>query len=151
MAAIPARAGPALVAIAILVASCQVLPPVAKASPTPHAICNRGTYRHIPGDFPEYGPPQTLYVGSTPDGIGSVYRVEAPAAYVTAFYVNGGGQLNYVFVLQGDSVDPASLLWREQSDFDCRGTLTVETDPADQFFTLYAAEPADAAFKFPAS
>ncbi|HEV2218430.1 MAG TPA: hypothetical protein VGV88_12770 [Candidatus Dormibacteraeota bacterium] len=110
------------------------------------AICNHGTYRHIPGDFPEYGPPQTLYVGTTPDGIGSVYRVEAPAPSVTEFYVNGGGQLNYVFQLQGDLIDPARLLWREDSDANCRGTLTVKTDPANSAFTLYAAEPSDAAF-----
>ena len=115
-------------------------------TPSSRAICNHGTYRHIPGDFPEYGPPQTLYVGTTPDGIGSVYRVEAPAPSVTAFYVNGAGQLNYIFQLQGDSMDPARMLWREESDANCRGTLTVKTDPADSAFTLYAAEPSDAAF-----
>lgn len=118
----------------------------AAETPSSRAICNHGTYRHIPGDFPEYGPPETLYVGTMPDGIGSVYRVEAPAPSVTAFYVNGAGQLNFIFQLQGNLMDPARLLWREQSDANCRGTLTVQTDPANSAFTLYAAEPSDAAF-----
>jgi len=64
--------------------------PPASQGGSAHAICNRGTYLHIPGDFPEYGPPQTLYVGTTPDGHGSVFRVEAPAASVTYFLRRGG-------------------------------------------------------------
>ena len=116
-----------------------------------HAICNRGTYVHIPGDFPEYGPPQTLYVGTTPDGHGSVFRVEAPAPTVTYFYAAGAGQVNYEFQLLTIATDGAHLLWREQSDFNCRGTMTVQTDPADGAFTIYSAEPADAAYAYPSS
>lgn len=115
------------------------------------AVCNKGAYVHIPGDFPEYGPPQTLYVGATPDGIGSVFRVRASGTAVALFYANGAGQLNYVFQLQGHSTDPAHFLWREQSDFNCRGTMTVETDPASFQYAIYSAEPADAAFTFPSS
>lgn len=138
---------PIAVLILVELLSGCVLPGHGTAEPpSSRAICNHGAYRHIPGDFPEYGPPQTVYVGAMPDGIGSVYRVEAPAPSVTAFYVTGAGQLNYVFQLQGDSTDPARLLWREQSDANCRGTLEVMTDPADSAFTLYAAEPSDAAF-----
>lgn len=138
-----------LIVVAILIEllpGCSLPGHGAPRTPSSRAICNHGTYRHIPGDFPEYGPPQTVYVGTMPDGIGSVYRVEAPAPWVTAFYVNGAGQLNYVFQLQGELMDPARLLWREGSDANCRGTLTVKTDPADSTFTLYAAEPSDAAF-----
>lgn len=142
------RAVIAIVAFVLveLLPGCSLPGHGAAATPSPRAICNHGTYRHIPGDFPEYGPPQTVYVGTMPDGIGSVYRVEAPAQSVTAFYVNGAGQLNYIFQLQGHSMDPARLLWREESDANCRGTLTVKTDPANSEFTLYAAEPSDAAF-----
>ena len=67
-------------------------PPASQGS-SAHAICNRGTYLHIPGDFPEFGPPQTLYVGTTPDGHGSIFRVEAPPATVTYFYAAGAGRL----------------------------------------------------------
>jgi hypothetical protein len=110
------------------------------------AVCSHGTYKHIPGDFPEYGPPQTEYVGTTADGTGSVFRVGAPVYPVVAFYINGAGQENYTFQLQGTSLSPATLLWREQSDFNCRGTLDVKTDPANPSFTLYAAEPSATAF-----
>ena len=125
--------------------------PAASHGSSAHAICNRGTYLHIPGDFPEYGPPQTLYVGTTPDGHGSVFRVEAPAPTVTYFYAAGAGQVNYVFELRTIATDGAHLLWREQSDFNCRGTMTVQTDPADGAYTIYSAEPADAAYAYPSS
>jgi hypothetical protein len=116
-----------------------------------HAICDRGTYLHIPGDFPEYGPPQTLYVGTTPDGHGSVFRVQAPVADVTYFYAAGAGQVNYLFELRTIDTDGAHLLWREQSDFNCRGTMTAQTDAADSAYTIYTAEPADAAYAYPSS
>jgi hypothetical protein len=87
-----------------------------------------------------------LYVGTTPSGHGSVFRVLAPADSVTYFYANGAGQLNYVFRLQTDSADAARLLWREQSDFQCRGTLVIQPDPADLDYTLYAAEPSRDAY-----
>jgi len=112
--------------------------PAASHGSSAHAICNRGTYLHIPGDFPEYGPPQTLYVGTTPDGRGSVFRV-------------GAGQVNYVFQLRTIDTAGAHLLWREQSDFNCRGTMTVQTDPADGAYTIYSAEPADVAYAYPSS
>ncbi|HKV89067.1 MAG TPA: hypothetical protein VJT78_13820 [Candidatus Dormibacteraeota bacterium] len=153
MATNGAWGGPSIVAFVVLIGTCQS-PPVASthsASPqaVAHSICSHGAYRHMPGDFPEYGPPQTLYVGTTPDGIGSVYRVQASGWQVSEFYIAGAGQLNYVFSLQGSSIDPATLLWREQSDFNCRGTLNVETDPSNSFFTVYAAEPSDAAYAWP--
>jgi hypothetical protein len=143
------------ISLSLLCASCAL--PGGPGAPTTshgssaHAICNRGTYVHIPGDFPEYGPPQTLYVGTTPDGHGSVFRVQAPAASVTYFYAAGAGQVNYVFHLQTIATDGAHLLWREQSDFNCRGTMTVQTDPADGAFTIYSAEPADAAYAYPSA
>ena len=61
------------------------------------------------------------------------------------------GQLNFVFQLQGNSTDPAHMLWREQSDYNCRGILDVKTDPANYDFTIYSAEPSDAAFAIPSS
>ena len=125
--------------------------PAASHGSSAHAICNRGTYLQIPGDFPEYGPPQTLYVGTTPDGRGSVFRVEAPAPTVTYFYAAGAGQVIYVFQLRTIDTAGAHLLWREQSDFNCRGTMTVQTDPADGAYTIYSAEPADAAYAYPSS
>src|SRR5438034_8838434 len=81
-----------------------------------------------------------------PDGHGSVFRVEAPAATVTYFYAAGAGQVNYVFELRTIDTAGAHLLWREQSHFNCRGTMTVQTDPADGAYTIYSAEPADAAY-----
>ncbi len=146
-------AAAASVALTLLSVSC-VAPGGSGASATsqaskPRAICNQGTYDHIPGDFPEYGPPQTFYVGTTPDGHGSVFRVQAPAYSVTYFYAAGAGQINYVFELQTIASDGAHLLWREQSDFKCRGTMSVQTDPADGAFTIYSAQPADAAYSYP--
>ncbi|TMC89840.1 MAG: hypothetical protein E6J12_08650 [Chloroflexi bacterium] len=143
----------AVLALTMIAGACQL--PGGRSSSHPaqsaagKATCNRGTYRHIPGDFPEFG--STIFVGTTPDGIGSVYRVQAAAPNVTDFYMNGAGQLNYVFQLLGNSTDPAHLLWREQSDYNCRGTLDVKTDPADYDFTLYSAEPSDAAYAIPSS
>jgi hypothetical protein len=147
--------GAAGISLTLLCMSCAL--PGGSGAPTTshgssaHAICNRGTYVHIPGDFPEYGPPQTLYVGTTPDGHGSVFRVQAPAASVTYFYAAGAGQVNYVFHLQTIDTDGAHLLWREQSDFNCRGTMTVQTDPADGAYTIYSAEPSDAAYAYPSA
>ena len=106
---------------------------------------------HIPGDFPEYGPPQTLYVGTTPSGHGSVFRVGAPADSVIYFYANGAGQVNYLFYVQSDLPGMADLLWREQSDYRCRGTLAIQPDPADATYTLYTAEPSAAAYSFPST
>ena len=137
----------------LTLAACQVPGPRPTPSPSPggQAICAQGRYKHLPGDFPEFGPPQTLYVGTTPDGIGSVFRVLAPAPNVTLFYMDGAGQLNYVFELQGNATDPGHLLWREQSDYNCRGTMDVKTDPADFNFTLYSAEPSNEAYALPSS
>ncbi len=148
-------AAAASLALTLLCVSC-VLPGGSHASATSQpsksrAICNQGTYEHLPGDFPEYGPPQTLYVGTAPDGHGSVFRVQAPAASVTYFYAAGAGQVNYLFELQTIARDGAHLLWREQSDFNCRGTMSVQTDPADGAFTIYSAQPADAAYSYPSS
>jgi hypothetical protein len=70
---------------------------------------------------------------------------------VTYFYAAGGGQVNYVFELRTISTDGAHLLWREQSDFNCRGTMSVQTDPADGAYTIYSAEPADAAYSYPST
>ena len=143
----------AVLAFTVVTGACQL--PGGRSSSHPsqgaagNAICNRDTYRHIPGDFPEFGP--TTFVGTTPDGIGSVYRTQAPAPNVTDFYMNGAGQLNFVFQLQGNSTDPAHMLWREQSDYNCRGILDVKTDPANYDFTIYSAEPSDAAFAIPSS
>jgi hypothetical protein len=138
-----------VVAIVLVTVGCVPGTPTPGHQSAAHAICNHGTYDHIPGDFPEYGPPQTLYVGTTPDGHGSVFRVQAQAPSVALFFANGAGQINYVFLLQGTSTDPASLLWREQSDFNCRGTMSVQTDPADPGYTIYSAEPSDAAYAYP--
>src|SRR5690348_8777727 len=143
--------GAAGMILALVSVGCAPGSPATSHGSSAHAICNRGTYVHIPGDFPEYGPPQTLYVGTTPDGHGSVFRVQASAASVTYFYAAGAGQVNYVFHLQTITTEGAHLLWREQSDFNCRGTMTVQTDPADGAFTIYTAEPADAAYAFPSA
>jgi len=142
-----------IVAVIVLLSACQPpFGPQQHPRPTPvQAICNHGTYNHIPGDFPEYGPPQTLYVGTTPSGHGSVFRVRAPADSVTNFYANGAGQVNYIFYVQTASTNPARLLWREQSDFQCRGTLVIQSDPADPDYTIYAAEPSTAAYSFPST
>jgi hypothetical protein len=123
----------------------------ALSSPSPQAICNHGTYVHIPGDFPEFGPPQTLYVGTTPSGHGSVFRVGAQADSVIYFYANGAGQVNYVFYVQSEAPNTALLLWREQSDFKCRGTLAIQPDPADADYTIYSVEPSTAAYSFPST
>ncbi|HET9052402.1 MAG TPA: hypothetical protein VFO60_11930 [Candidatus Dormibacteraeota bacterium] len=116
------------------------------AAPVVRAVCSSGTYRHIPGDYPEFGPPQTMGVGSAPDGIGSVFRVRASAQSVVAFYEHGAGQLNYVFKPRGGGGDPGQLWWWEQTDTNCRGTLDIAADPADGSYTLYSATLSDSAF-----
>jgi hypothetical protein len=70
---------------------------------------------------------------------------------VTYFYAAGAGQTNYVFELLTISTDGAHMLWREQSDFNCRGIMGVQTDPADGAYTIYSAEPADAAYAYPST